>query len=225
MQLKASNIEKIYNNQSEDKELLIFKNLEFLLSEEKIVTIYGPSGIGKSTFLNMIGTLDAPTKGSICLDGIKYGTKNYLKLRKKYIGYIFQSHYLLPEFTVYENIELALLIKGYSPSDGISKQIYSTLKAFNIEDKINAYPRSLSVGESQRVAISRAIINSPKIVLADEPTGNLDESNSSLIIEQIKKISLEKEIKFIIATHDKAFESISDVIYEIKDYKLHLKKV
>ena len=111
MQLRANNIQKKYNHGNE-KELLIFKDLDFFLSDEKIVTICGPSGIGKSTFLNILGTLDVPNKGEIFLDEIKYQPDNYLKLRKDFIGYVFQSHYLLPEFTVYENLELALLIKN-----------------------------------------------------------------------------------------------------------------
>ncbi|MAV64047.1 MAG: lipoprotein-releasing system ATP-binding protein LolD [Candidatus Marinimicrobia bacterium] len=223
MQLKANNITKKYNQGSKN-ETLVFENMNFSLSSEKIVAIYGPSGIGKSTFLNMLGTLDVPDEGDIFLEGMKYCKTNYLKLRKEMIGYIFQFDYLLPEFTVCENIELALLIKGVGKKN-IRKKIKKLLNSFNIENKINSYPSELSGGEKQRVAISRAIINDPFMVLADEPTGNLDDDNSEMLLKQIKEISRARNVKFIIATHDRRFEKIADSVYEIKHNNMLIKNI
>ena len=218
MRLEAKNISKIYKN-SNSQDLKIFEELDFLMENEDIVTIYGPSGVGKSTLLNILGTVDEPTTGSVQLNGIDYANNNYQKLRQSYISYMFQFHYLFPEFTVYENLELTLSIKGIEKRE-FNSIIMDILLKFKVMDKKNYYPYQLSGGEQQRVSLARAIINSPSIVLADEPTGNLDVENSQLIAEGIKKISVEKNIKFIIATHDKIFETISDEIYFIKNLNI-----
>ena len=218
MRLKASNITKTYKSK-ESNELVIFKNLNLTLQDDKIVTIYGPSGVGKSTLLNILGTVDTPDSGDIELNSIKYNSNNYQELRKKYIGYMFQFHYLLPEFTVYDNLEIALSIKKIDRST-FKSIILNTLDRFDVGDKKDSYPHQLSGGEKQRISLARAVVNSPLIVLADEPTGNLDDKNSSIIASEIKKISEESDIKFVIASHDHIFKDISDRIYIIKKFNI-----
>ena len=223
MLLKAENINKSYGgNTAED--LYIFQNLDFSLDQENIVTIYGPSGIGKTTFLNLLGTVDSPDSGRIILDGIKYSSENFQTLRRKHIGYMFQFHYLLPEFTIFENLDLTLRIKGESCRKTIKNLIYEVLNDFKVFDKADSYPSYLSGGEKQKISLARSIINKPSLVLADEPTGSLDSFSANLIIDKIKSISETKGIKFIIATHNEKFERISDSIYDIKDLKL-VKKI
>ena len=218
MLLKANNITKTYKSKESD-ELLIFKKLNLTVEDDKIITIYGPSGVGKSTLLNILGTVDTPDSGDIELNSIKYNSNNYQELRMKYISYMFQFHYLLPEFTVYDNLEIVLSIKKID-STTFKSRILNTLDQFGVGDKRNSYPHQLSGGEKQRISLARAIVSSPLIVLADEPTGNLDDKNSSIIASEIKKISEESDIKFIIASHDHIFKDISDRICIIKNFNI-----
>ena len=217
MLLKAKNINKTYKNK-EFEDLIIFKNLNFELNDDNITTIYGPSGIGKSTLLNILGTVDSPDSGTIELDHIQYNSSNLYNLRRRYISYMFQFHYLLPEFTIYDNLKLVLEIKNIYHN--CSSLIFETLDRFGIADKAKNYPHHLSGGEKQRVSLARSIVSSPSIVLADEPTGNLDSENSMMIAKEIKKISNESNIKFIIASHDSIFEKISDRVCCIKKFNI-----
>ena len=222
MLLEISQLSKIYP-QSSGENITIFKHLDFVLTEsDKIVTIFGPSGVGKTTLLNILGTVDEPDSGIIKLNDILYDKDSYQLMRKKYIGYMFQFHYLLPEFTVFENLELSVKVKNIQNYDKIKtrKKILETLEDFKIQDKINSYSSELSGGEKQRVSLARAIINDPLIVLADEPTGNLDNQNSENIINKIQKISNSKNIKFIIASHNNRFKEVSSSVYEIDNYSL-----
>ena len=214
MLLKANSISKKYKN-SNAGNLVIFDKVDFSMQDEKIVTFYGPSGIGKSTLLNILGTIDSQDSGTIQINGLDYNTRNYQAIRRNYVSYMFQHHYLLPEFSVYENLAITLLIKKIDKNT-IPVKVLDILKRFNIEDRKNNYPHQLSGGEKQRVSLARAIINSPLLVLADEPTGNLDSDNSFIIANEIKKISRESNIKFIIASHDDIFKTISDKSYLIK---------
>jgi len=221
MLLKIEKLSKAYNKRK-DAKVEIFNNLDLCIKDDKVTVIFGPSGVGKSTLLNMLGTVDAPDSGKITLNGVVYDKGNYQKLRKNFIGYMFQFHYLLPEFTIFENLKISLDIKRNKDLDrkDIEKGILQILRDFDIESKINCYPSELSGGEKQRASLARAIINNPSIVLADEPTGNLDAKNSENIINKIQEISIEKDIKFIIATHNQRFENIASSMYEIRDLTL-----
>ena len=223
MLLKIKNINKSYNESHSEKST-IFKNLDFSFEEEKIITVYGPSGIGKTTLLNIIGTVDSPDSGELYLNGIKYGPKTYQILRKNHIGYMFQFHYLLPEFTIFENLDLTLRIKGQNDDLKIKNMITEILSDFKILNKMNRYPSQISGGEKQKVSLARSVINNPSLVIADEPTGNLDSDNANLIIDKIKSISKDRGVKFLIATHNKEFQRISDSIYNISNLKL-VKKI
>ncbi len=177
-------------------------NLSF--AEGEFTGLVGPSGSGKTTLLNIIGSLDTPTEGNaIVLDhNIKNLTaKESAGLRNENIGFIFQSYNLLPVYTVYENIEFALLLQNIS-ADKRKKMIMESLEWVGLTDKVNSRPSQLSGGESQRVAIARAMVKRPTIVLADEPSANLDAKNSHTILQTMKKLNKELKTTFIFATHD-----------------------
>ena len=186
MFLEVNNLNKSYKTYGKNKllveELSIFKDLNFSVNNENIITIYGPSGIGKTTFLNILGTVDRPDTGSVYLKNIEYSEKTYHKLRRDYIGYIFQFHYLLPEFTIYENLDIILSIKGLK-EDSSKDMILSYLEKFNIVDKAAKYPSYLSGGERQRIAIARCMYVNPQLIIFDEATSALDfNSNCSILL-------------------------------------------
>lgn len=171
---------------------------------KEIIAIMGESGSGKSTLLHLIGGLDQPTKGDVFFEGKllnKLSDKTCSIIRNKRMGFVYQFHHLLPDFNVLENVAMPLLIGGipYTIANNKSKII---LKSIGLENKLYNYPHELSGGESQRVAIARSIINNPVLVLADEPTGNLDKKNSDNVFQLLKMFNINRGTTFIIATHD-----------------------
>jgi len=166
--------------------------------------LVGPSGSGKTTLLNILGSLDSPTEGSAVVMDLKIedlSHKQGAELRNKYIGFIFQTFNLLPVYTVFENVEFPLLLQGLSPQERKDK-VMKALEWVQLADRVKSRPAQLSGGESQRVAIARAVVKEPKIVLADEPTANLDAENSHNILRTLEKLNQELETTFIFATHD-----------------------
>lgn len=166
--------------------------------------IVGPSGSGKTTLLNIIGSLDSPTQGSIKVLGMEVGklsSKKAALLRRQHMGFIFQTYNLLPVYTVFENIEFPLLLLNMSSSNR-KKAVMDALDWVGLTDKIKSRPAQLSGGECQRVAIARAMVKKPEIVLADEPTANLDAANSHNILKMMEKLNKELKTTFIFATHD-----------------------
>ena len=218
--LKIKNINKSYFNK--DNTVSVLNDISIQIKKGHIVSIIGESGIGKSTLLNIIGGLIRPDSGDIYINNqsINYDLDTS-KLRKKIFGFIFQSHCLLQEFTVLENLILPQIIadKMYSISVNKAKEYLNLL---NMEHKAHAYPNSLSAGQCQRVSVIRSIINDPSILIADEPTGNLDKNNSELILDLFVKLNKSLEQTIVIATHDKNVMKISDLTYEIKNGKLEL---
>lgn len=177
-------------------------NLTFNTGE--FTGIVGPSGSGKTTLLNIIGSLDTPSEGSAIVIGqdiAKLNTKKAAVLRRQHMGFIFQTYNLLPVYTVYENIEFPLLLLSMSNSDR-KKAVMDALEWVGLTDKIKSRPAQLSGGECQRVAIARAMVKKPAIVLADEPTANLDAANSHNILKMMVKLNAELKTTFIFATHD-----------------------
>jgi len=177
-------------------------NLEIMPGE--FTGIVGPSGSGKTTLLNIIGTLDIPSSGETLVLGNSIRSlkpKKAADLRNKYLGFIFQTYNLLPVYTVYENIELPLLLLKI-PTAERKKAILKALEWVGLEDKLKSRPAQLSGGECQRVSIARAMVKSPKIVLADEPTANLDAKNSHNILQTMENLNKELKTTFIFATHD-----------------------
>lgn len=214
--LKGNNISKSFG----DVKVLDNINLEFKLGN--IISIFGGSGAGKSTLLYILSTLEKPDLGSV-----EFKEKNLIslsgddlsKFRNENIGFVFQSHNLLSEFNVFENI----CIPGYVSKDkyrGVEERANQLIKDLDIQDKSKNMPNQLSGGEQQRVAIARSLINYPDIIFADEPTGNLDETNSKKFISLIKKLNKKYKKTFVIVSHNKEFLKISDHSYELNNGKL-----
>ena len=195
-------------------------NLE--LSDGQCIGLLGPSGSGKSTLLQIAGLLDTPTNGEIIINGEKCNTLSQEKknlIRKKYIGFIYQNFYLLDSFSALENIIIHQLING-STYKSAKKRALNLLSNIGLSKRINNKPRELSGGEKQRVAILRAIANTPKIILADEPTGNLDKKNSENVIKIIKDLVSHYKISFIVATHNLSIVKKFDKIIKLSEGKL-----
>ena len=177
-------------------------NLSF--GKGEFAGLVGPSGSGKTTLLNIFGSLDTPSEGSVVVLGQSIGElthKGAAKMRNKYLGIIFQTYNLLPVYTVYENVEFPLLLLDTSAEER-RKSVMDALEWVGLTDKLKSRPAQLSGGESQRVAIARAMVKRPEIVLADEPTANLDAANSHHILKTMEKLNRELQTTFIFATHD-----------------------
>jgi lipoprotein-releasing system ATP-binding protein len=219
--IKTINLIKDYQI-SKEKYLRVLDNVNIEIIKGEIVSIVGPSGAGKSTLLHLIGTLDKPTSGEVYFENEPLsGIKGDLlaKHRNLKIGFIFQFHHLLPEFTAIENVSMAALIKGDKKND-IYQIAKSLLIDVGLENRINHQPSELSGGEAQRVAIARALINSPKVILADEPTGNLDTANSDEVINLIFELRKKYNQTFVIVTHNEKFATMADRIIRMVDGKI-----
>ena len=197
------------------KTLNVLKNINLLINQGSIITIKGPSGSGKSTLLSLIGTLDKPNKGEIIFDNENIDLiKDLNRFRNDKIGYIFQFHNLISELSLKENV---ILPREISRKKVDHQEIKDLFKFFELDDRMNSYPKDLSGGEKQRVSVMRAIINQPSIVIADEPTGNLDQKNVFKMIDLFKKLNNEHNLTFIIATHDNEVFSIGDIKLQLKE--------
>jgi putative ABC transport system ATP-binding protein len=192
-------------------------NLEFVRGEYS--GFVGPSGSGKTTLLNIIGSLDNPSEGKAEIMGYDVSRLTHrqsAQLRNRHIGFIFQTYNLLPVYTVFENVEFALLLQGQSFSER-KKAVMEALDWVGLTDKVRSKPAQLSGGESQRVAIARAMVKHPEIVLADEPSANLDAQNSHHILQTMKKLNEELKTTFIFATHDEKVMQYLNRIITLKD--------
>ena len=200
----------------------VLKNLNFAINKPKSVGIIGPSGSGKTSLLNIIGLIEKPKFGSYffknsnCLD---FSNTEKTEFRKKNIGYIFQNNQLLEDFNVQENVALPLILNGESYKNSCKKAL-NFLKLFGLENRMSFKPGLLSGGEQQRVAVARAMIKLPSILLADEPTGSLDDNNAELIFNYIIELSKKNNTLAIIATHNTKFISKLDVCFKIQKGKL-----
>ena len=213
-----------YKNKLENVE--IFKNLNLTIYPGEMVALLGPSGSGKSTLLNCIGLLDKFVSGKFKILNKDYSLlteSEITKIRLNDIGFVFQNHRLFPEFSALENIIIPSLIKKI-PFDEAKKKATQILTYLNLEHRINHRPAKLSGGESQRVAIGRALSNNPKFILADEPTGNLDKDNTLLIFNILKKITLDTEKSCIIATHNNFLAEKMDRILLIENQNIKILK-
>ena len=205
--IKVRNLTHYYNKD------LALKNINLEIKKGQFIAIIGESGSGKSTLLSILSTLLKPTSGEIIYENINYkDIKNIDDFRRESIGFIFQFHYLINYLSVKENINLA-------NEKATKEEIFDLLKLLNIENLINKYPDEISGGQRQRVAIARALINNPKIIFADEPTGNLDSKNSLNVFELFKTFA-NKGTTIIVATHDKNLALKADITYEVKDGKI-----
>lgn len=215
--LKIENLTKEYKTKVED--IKIFSNINLTIDKGDLISIQGKSGSGKTTLLNILGLLDTKYDGKVEFFN-QSSYKSLEKLRAKNIGFVFQFHYLLPEFTVLENVMLPALAMKESSKNEIRKRAIELLKLVDLEDRINFYPNELSGGQKQRVAIARALINNPSIVLADEPTGNLDEENSKKINDLFIKLNKENAQTIILVTHSQNLANIANKKYILKNREL-----
>lgn len=198
------------------------KGINITVEEGEFVAIMGPSGSGKSTLLHLLGGLDTPTQGEIYLNGIALSTMSddqITKLRRRMIGFIFQFYNLIPTLTAAENVALPLLIDGQSLQKN-QERVNALLEMVGLGERGNHRPDQLSGGQQQRVAIARAFVNDPKIVLADEPTGNLDSNAGTAILELLKRTCKELQTTIIMVTHDARAASYADSVIFLKDGRI-----
>ncbi len=210
--LKVDNVSKSYWN--EGNEIKVLQNVSFSVNKGEIIAIMGPSGIGKSTLLNLLGTLDIPDSGNIYYNEknpFEMKEKEIAKFRNTSIGFVFQFHHLLPEFTALENVIIPSVIYQKRTKEAFDKG-RSILEKVGLLERISHRPSALSGGERQRVAVARSLINNPLVVLADEPSGNLDLENSNKLIELIIDINKEFNRTFIIATHNHSIAKKMDKV-------------
>ena len=202
------------------RKLHVLKDINLQIDEESIITIKGPSGSGKSTLLSIIGTLDNADSGELLINGISIeDNTNIDKLRNKSIGFVFQFHNLISELTLEENVSLPKMIAKEQLG---KKELIELFEYFDLKDRMNSFPNDLSGGEKQRVAVMRAIINNPSIIIADEPTGNLDKENALKMMSLFQKLNTEKKLTIIVATHDENVFNIGHKKYQLVDGSLEL---
>lgn len=219
--LSIKDLEKTYKTSSE--ELAILKKLNMELKQGQTCVIVGKSGSGKSTLLNIIGGLDKATGGTVCVGGMNVSSmpeKQLVKFRREFLGMIFQFHYLLKDFTALENVFLPAYMAGMKKNAAVEKA-KALLSDVGLLERASHLPSQLSGGERQRVAVARALINDPKLILADEPTGNLDPANAVMIGDLLFSMAEKYKKTLVLVTHDMALTSKGDKIYSIKDGMLN----
>jgi lipoprotein-releasing system ATP-binding protein len=220
--LKLENIDKVYGEKIKTK---VLHNINLEFEQGTFNSIIGASGSGKSTLLNIIGTLDTPTEGKVIIDGKRTDTmkKNEIAtLRNKTMGFIFQFHYLLPEFTALENVLMPYRIRDNKVTKEVKKRAEELIDFVGLSDVKNNLATDMSGGQQQRTAVARALINKPKLLLADEPTGNLDSESTEKVYSLLRDISKEMNTTFIVITHDKKIAERTDRIIELKDGKINM---
>ena len=228
MSVKVVDVEKTYRLGENKVHALRGINME--LKKGEFVAFIGPSGSGKTTLLNLIGVLDKPSKGKIYVDNIDLTLlkeKDLTTLRRHTIGFIFQFYNLIPVLSAVENVELPMLIAGVQTKDR-ENRARELLKMVGLGDRLNHRPDELSGGEQQRVAIVRALANKPSIVLADEPTGDLDSKTGKEIVQALRDLSNQEGATVIIVTHDPTVASLASKVFEMRDgmiIKEHINKV
>ncbi len=214
--IEIKNIEKSYGA------LNVLKGIDLTIGEGEIISIVGASGAGKSTLLHILGTLDNPDKGEYSFKGEKingYSEKKLSQFRNKHIGFVFQFHQLLPEFTALENVCMPALIGGKKLSD-VRERALELLRFLNVDSRANHKPSELSGGEQQRVAVARALINNPEIIFADEPSGNLDSANAKELHQLFFRLRDEFKQSFVIVTHNEELADMADRKLVMQDGKI-----
>jgi len=219
MIVKLDNITKTYQNSTSDISREVLKNISFSVSKGDSYSIVGPSGCGKSTLLNIMGTLDNPTSGKVYfkeneIDDLK--PDRLAEIRNQNIGFIFQQHHLLPQLSLLENVLVPVIIeKDKAKRDAATNRAMQLLEMVGLADKTDQLPVQLSVGECQRTAVVRALINQPELVLADEPTGSLDEESAINLVDLLCKINSEQNIAVVMVTHSLELAAKMKVIYKL----------
>ena len=220
--LRAQHLSRSYTQGDLSVDVLSDVNLEVAAGER--IAIIGSSGSGKSTLLHLLGGLDTPTSGSVTVDGQNFAELSQSKrgrLRNKHVGFVYQFHHLLPEFSAVENVSMPLLIGGESKSRA-ADAASELLVRVGLGERLRHKPSELSGGERQRAAIARALVNQPKVVLADEPTGNLDESTADRVYELMLELNQELGTSFLVVTHDTRLAGRMDKVLQLTRGELHL---
>jgi putative ABC transport system ATP-binding protein len=217
----AENVRKEYR--AGDVTVAALKGLSFGIEPASFVSFVGPSGSGKTTLLNLIGCLDRPSDGRLTVAGAdvaRLDRKQGAAFRGNNIGFIFQDFNLIPVLTVYENIEYPLLMVQNTPAEERKKRVTALLQAVGMIEQKDKYPDQISGGQKQRVAVARALVTNPKLVLADEPTANLDHKTAYMVIDLMKKMRDEFKTTFIFSTHDQKIVGEAEIIYSLEDGEL-----
>lgn len=220
--VSLKNINKVYGKEIKTQ---VLTDVSLEIAPGTFNGIIGASGSGKSTLLNIIGTLDRPTSGDIYINGVQTSrmSKNALaELRNETIGFVFQFHYLLPEFTAYENVLMPWQIKHGKPTAQIRSRALELMELMGLSKVLNNNATKMSGGQQQRTAIARALINNPRIILADEPTGNLDSESTEAVYDILRDINEQFKTTFLIITHDRRIAQKTDRIIEIRDGRISL---
>lgn len=220
--LVAKNIHKVFWL-GKEVSLHVLKGIELEVKRGEILAVVGASGAGKSTLLHILGTLDRPTEGKVYVDEIdvfQMSDADLARFRNQKIGFVFQFHHLLPEFTAIENVAMPAMIAGKSFSE-VKARAYELLREVGLADRVEHKPSELSGGEQQRVAVARALMNQPEIILADEPSGNLDSQNAEALHDLIIGLNRKHGQTFIIATHNEKLAERADRIVKIVDGKIY----
>ncbi len=216
--IKVQGITKSYQS------LQVLKGVDLEVKKAEVVCLVGASGAGKSTLLHIIGTLDKPDGGEVFIHGenvFLLNDKALAAFRNKHIGFVFQFHHLLPEFTAVENIALPAMVAGHSRKKSL-QQADELLEILSIANRSEHKPSQLSGGEQQRVAVARALINQPSVILADEPSGNLDSKHARELHELFMQLRTQLQQTFVIVTHNDAFASMADRTLHIKDGLIYI---
>ncbi|MBI4556705.1 MAG: ABC transporter ATP-binding protein [Candidatus Hydrogenedentes bacterium] len=209
-----------------DRELRILRGVDLIVNEGEILVITGPSGVGKSTLLHLIGTLDTPTEGDILFRGVSLagmGRAAVNRIRNQEIGFVFQFYHLLPEFTAFENVMMPALCHGSSRSS-LQERAVELLTKVGLGERMTHKPGQLSGGEQQRVAVARALFNEPSVILADEPTGNLDEATGEGILDLLWRLNRSEKMTLVIVTHDETLAAKGDRWVHLHEGLAHTRK-
>jgi len=204
------------------------KNIEIDIAKQSFVSFVGPSGSGKTTLLNLIGCLDKPSSGEVFVDSTavnNFSNKQAAQFRGQHLGFIFQNFNLLPVLTTYENVEYPLIMVQNIPANERKDKIMRYLEAVGMVDQKDKYPSQLSGGQKQRVAVARALVTGPKLVLADEPTANLDHASAFKVIEVMRQMQHDFKTTFIFSTHDPKIVKEAEIIYTLEDGEIVDKKI
>ena len=224
MKIELSNIYKSYFLAVAKVEQAVLKGVSFQIEQGESLAIIGPSGSGKTTLLNLLGTLDTADQGQLTFDGQSidaYSPKKLALFRNQEIGFVFQTHHLLPQLNVLENVMLPTLAFGNKKARNQSENLaLKWLDKVGLSDKIDKLPAQLSGGECQRVAVVRALVNQPKLILADEPTGSLDQESADQLSKLLLQISQEEKVSLVVVTHSEKLANKMQRVLELKDGKI-----
>ena len=225
MLAELQNVSKYYPQPGSSNQNLVLDRVCLSIQENETIAIIGPSGSGKSTLLNLLGTLDRPSSGKIIMDRKDAGEMNDNQLadiRTHFIGHVFQMHYLLPQLTLLENVLLPILARRDKPDQKASqKRALQLIKRVGLTDQIHQFPYSMSVGECQRAAVVRALMNQPRLLLADEPTGSLDAENAEMLGKLLVELNREQQIALVVVTHSNDIAGLMKTRYKLSSRKLH----